>query len=135
MAAISVKVPRVKLIEALQASLDKENAIPDDVDTALRKADEAYNTKRFAWGKRVAKELLKTQRVTGISTGGWRKEFSITFSLGDLEIEAEPVREIKTVVRKDVIKIRELENAIKLLSISEEEFVNASTYRTVVQYL
>ncbi len=134
MAAISVKVPRIKLIEALQASLDKEKALPKP--DGKNAQQDAFQAAQNTWAKKAIKEIAKNIDVANIRD--YYRSKQVTFNIDGLDVDPFPVYDdfrTEVIVYQDVIKIRELENAIKLLSISEEEFVNASTYRTVVQYL
>jgi len=125
--AVSVKVPRVKLIAALETRLATEKA---KTDRFGRTADNDENAKALnAWGKAVAKLIVKDTVVRSAYAGSPFIQFDTT----GLDLPAFP--EIKPVEYQDAQVIRELDNTIKILGLSEEEFVNASTYRTVLQYI
>lgn len=133
MTALSVKVPKDALVTALQGSLDAEIALPEsqDYQDQYTAAQAAFQKTYQSWGMAVAKILAKGN---GAIHSGYGKR--ITYDLTTDDFPAAP--EFKAPDRfpvQDAMKIRNLKNAIVLLNLSQEEFVNASTYKSVVQYL
>lgn len=133
MTAVSVKVPRVKLIEALQTTLDKELGLPtyEDYQAVSNANVEKYQAALDKWSHVAAKKVLASPDAR------LRQVYSnqITFYTDGVVLPDKPQPEPLTMLRQDTQKIGSIKNAITLLSLSEEDFVNASTYKSVVQYL
>lgn len=132
MTAISVKVPKASLVAALQATLDAEKALPswDDYQKASQAANQKYKNELDKWGTQVAKVIARGGATV---TQVWNNE--VRFNTGNLELPATPEQDRFVMASQDANKIKQLENAIKLLNMSQEEFVNANTYKSVVAYL
>jgi len=128
---MNIKVNRLKLIAALKVALQErvDLQIANDNIMQLNKSSmEAYEQKVL--------ELIYTGKleVNYMHTQNWRQEPSIeisfkmpkNFRLKPVLIDTEPVRAWEVV---------ELENAIKLLEMSDVETVSAGTYKSVVGYI
>lgn len=128
---MNIKVNRLKLITALKVALQERVDLQianDNIMQLNKSAQETYEKKVL--------ELIYTGKLelNYINTQNWRQEPSIevsfkmpkNFRLKPVVIDTEFVRSYEIV---------ELENAIKLLEMSDVETVNAGTYKTVVGYI
>ena len=128
---MNIKVNRLKLIAALKVALQErvDLQIANDNIAQLNKSSmEAYEQKVL--------ELIYTGKLelNYMNTQNWRSDPSIevsfkmpkNFRLKPVVIDTEFVRTYEVV---------ELENAIKLLEMSDVETVNAGTYKSVVGYI
>jgi hypothetical protein len=134
--AISVKIATTKVIKALESALDKLNK-----DFASQEANEAKHDKAVkAWNKEVAKlatsaiakaeDLSAHQRYNG--------EIQVSFSLpkGAIELPAQPEKDYNSIHEWQYREQKEeIENAIRILKMTDEEVVNTSTYNAVARYL
>jgi hypothetical protein len=128
---MNIKVNRLKLIAALKVALQEriDLQIANDNIAQLNKSSlEAYEQKVL--------ELIYSRKLelNYMNTQNWRQEPSIevsfkmpkNFRLKPVIIDTEFVRTYEVV---------ELENAIKLLEMSDVETVSAGTYKSVVGYI
>ena len=128
---MNIKVDRLKLIEALKVALQERVDLQianDNIMQLNKSAQESYEKKVL--------ELIYTGKleVNYMHTQNWRQEpcieisFKIptNFRLKPVVIDTEPVRAWEVI---------ELENAIKLLEMSDVETVSAGTYKSVVGYI
>jgi hypothetical protein len=136
MTAVSVKVPRQKLIDALQASLDKELGLPtaDDYQTAYTKFTKDYQAAVDKYNAQVVKAVSKNNGKLR-SLNVWRNEVTVNYEIGETAFPEAPSQGRFEFKQQDIRKIKDIQNAITILNLSEEDFVNASTYKSVVGYL
>jgi hypothetical protein len=131
---ISVKVTRESLIDALR------NALADRKERLKKgKADqEAHDKAVEAWQKAIT-AFIKTgkAKVTLVThSAGWRNEqesVSVTMEIpASLPFPKAPDADNSWTLGTE---IEELENAIAILQMSAEEYVNASTYNGVARLI
>ena len=128
---MNIKVDRLKLIEALKVALQERKDLMianDNIEQLNKSAMEVYQKKVL--------ELVYTGKLelNYMHTQNWRQEpcievsfkFPKNFRLKPVVIDTEPVRGWEVI---------ELENAIKLLEMSDVETVSAGTYKSVVGYI
>ena len=131
--AISVKVSTPKVIKALEAKLDNNKKIIADNEKKRKENDKAHK----AWAKDVADVLMKQiGKAESVSAHeNWRNEVSVnvTMPAGVVKLPEQPKCDLERELGS--YEIQEIENAIRILQMTEEEFVNASTFKTVAQYL
>jgi hypothetical protein len=134
--AINVKIATTKVIKALESALDKLNK-----DFASQEANEAKHDKAVkAWNKEVAKLALdKIAKAEDLSAHKrYNNEIQVSFALpaGTITLPDEP--------KKDYVSIHEwqyreqkdeIENAIRILKMTDEEVVSTSTYNAIARYL
>jgi hypothetical protein len=135
--ALTVKVATPKVIKALEAKLatikkDKENEA----------SNEAKFQKQYeAWKKEIAKfAVAHISKAQNLRTNyrEWNKclnvDFDITVNAEDFP--AEPKREFSQMAdyRYNEI-VEEITNALNILKMTDEETVNASTMKSIAQYL
>ncbi len=134
--AISVKIATTKVIKALEGALDKLNN-----DFASQEANEAKHKKAVEkWQKDVAKLALdKVSKATDLSAHTrYNGEIQVSFSLpaGTMVLPDEPKKEYTTMHEWQYRENKEeIENAIRILKMTDEEVVNTSTYNAVARYL
>jgi hypothetical protein len=126
--AISVKIATPKVIKALETRLAKLNA-----DYASQEANEAKHEKALEkWRKEVGKfAMANFAKAENFRTNyrSWNKTLNVDFDLtvneSDFPKEPEKDNEMK----------EELENAIRILKMTDEETVSTSTYNAIARYL
>jgi hypothetical protein len=128
---MNIKVDRLKLIEALKVALQERKDLQianDNIQQLNQSAVEAYNKKllEFVYSQKLELHSIQSRSWCG-----------------------EPVIEATFKVPRNMIKypkmidtvwvhaneLKELENAIILLEMSDAEQVNASSYKSVVSYI
>ena len=134
--AISVKIATTKVIKALETALAKlEN------DFASQEANqEKYKKARKAWAKEVGKlavaQIAKADNFS--ASKRYNGEINIDFNLpaGVIELPTEPEQDFVTMHQWDYKNQKEeIENAIRILKMTDEEVVSTSTYNAVARYL
>ena len=130
--AISVKVATPKVIQALETKLqESKNAITNN-----EKKRKDYEKVEKAWAKQVAELATKHISKADVSAHeNWRGEISVSFQLptGTFTIPEKPSIELEQELGR--YEVQEIENAIRILKMTDEETVNASTFKTIAQYL
>ena len=134
--AISVKIATTKVIKALETRLaqlakDKEN----------QEANEAkFEKAQDKWNKEVAKLALtaiaKAEDLSAHSR--YNGEIAVSFNLpkGAIELPAEPKKDYQTYHDWQYREmVEEIENAIRILKMTDEEVVSTSTYNATARYL
>ena len=134
--AINVKIATTKVIKALETKLAEIKK-----DFASQEANEAkYDKARKAWAKEVSKlavaQIAKAENFS--ANRRYNNEINIDFNLpaGVIDLPNEPQREHQQTSEwqyKEMVD--EIENAIRILKMTDEEVVNASTFKTIAQYL
>ena len=134
--AISVKIATTKVIKALEtklAQIQKDKTNQKTNEEKFQKATEKYN-------KEVAKLALdKISKATDLSAHKrYNGEIVVNFSLpaGTIDLPTEPEREFQSFHEwqyKEMIE--EIENAIRILKMTDEEVVSTSTYNAIARYL
>ena len=134
--AISVKIATTKVIKALEvklAQLQKDKANQKSNEEKFQKAQDKYNKEvaELALSKiSKAKDLSAHTRYNG--------EVSVQFTLpaGTITLPQEPQREYENYHEwqyKEMVE--EIENAIRILKMTDEEVVSTSTYNAIARYL
>jgi hypothetical protein len=131
MSKLVVKVPVVAIIDALEK---KEKQIQATLD-AVPVAQKAYEAADKAWHEELVNHLGKirevrtNQRWNGKSPHSISVEYAVTGKLAKRP-ELETVDEYR--LKQDLEVIGQ---SIRLLKMTDEEFVSASTLRNISQYL
>jgi hypothetical protein len=134
--AISVKIATTKVIKALEtklAEIQKNKANQKVNEEKYSKAMEKYN-------KEVAKLALNAiNKADDLSAHTrYNGEIAVSFNLpkGSIELPDEPQKDFDTYHEwqyKEMIE--EIENAIRILKMTDEETVSTSTYNAIARYL
>ena len=134
---ISVKIATVKVIKALEsalAKLEKDYSAQEALEAKYEKAQEAYKKELID----LALANVKKAENFRTSYRSWNSTLNIDFDLKVLEKDApkEPRREHEVIHYGSYVEQKaELENAIRILKMTDEEVVNTSTYNAVARYL
>jgi len=130
--ALSVKVATPKVIKALEAKLEAgTKAIANN-----EKKRKEYEKTEKAWAKEVADIVIKQISKADVSAHeNWRGETNVTISMpsGLIKLPAKPEIDLEQELGR--YEVTEIENAIRILKMTDEETVNASTFKTIAQYL
>lgn len=130
--AISVKVSTAKVIKALEDKLDtSKKAIASN-----EKKRKDYEKVEKAYSKEVADLVFKQIAKAEVSAHeNWRNELNVTITLpaGSVKLPEKPSIDLEREL--GAYEIQEIENAIRILKMTDEEVVNASTFNKVAQYL
>ena len=134
--AINVKIATTKVIKALENKLDqikKDKANQKINEEKFQKLQEKYN-------KEVAKiALAHISKADELSAHTrYNGEINVSFSIpkGTIELPAEPQKDFDTYhdwQYKEMVE--EIENAIRILKMTDEEVVSTSTYNAIARYL
>ena len=134
--AIQVKIATTKVIKALENKLaqlqkDKENQATNEAK---------YEKAQEKWNKEVAKlALAQISKATELSANKrYNGVINVDFNLpaGTLELPAEPKKDFQTFHDWQYNEmVEEIENAIRILKMTDEEVVNTSTYNAIARYL
>ena len=134
--AINVKIATTKVIKALETKLDlikKDKSNQKVNEEKFSKTQEKYN-------KEVAKLAVSAiSKATDLSAHTrYNGEIQVSFSLpkGTIEIPEAPEKDYESFHEwqyKEMIE--EIENAIRILKMTDEEVVSTSTYNAIARYL
>jgi hypothetical protein len=134
---ISVKIATAKVIKALEARLAKLEA-----DYKTQDENEAkYQKAREKWTKELAKfAVANISKAENIRTNyrQWNKTLNVDFDLitDSKDFPAEPEKNYEEIHRHTYNEMKEeMENAIRILKMTDEEVVSASTYNAIARYL
>jgi hypothetical protein len=130
--AISVKVSTAKVIKALEDKL--ANGAKAITNNEKKRKD--YEKVEKAWSKEVADLVFKNISKAELSAHeNYRNEVNVTITVpnGVIKLPEKPSMDLEQELGR--YEVNEIENAIRILKMTEEEFVNASTFKTVAQYL
>jgi len=135
--AINVKVPTLKIITALEASLAKleaDYATQEANEAKFLKATEKWKADVFAFAMANVKKSFNLRTNYRSYNNTLNIDFDLTVSEKDMP--AEPEREFEFIHASTYRESKkELSNAIRILKMTDEETVNTSTYNAVAEYL
>jgi uncharacterized protein YukE len=135
--AINVKIATPKIIKALENKLAELNK-----SWATQGENEAkYEKAREKWRKEVGKfAIANVAKAENFRTSyrSWNKTLNVDFDLicneGDFPVE--PTRDFEVLHQHSYNEMKEeIENAIRILKMTDEEVVSTSTYNAVARYL
>lgn len=134
--AINVKVATPKVIKSLE---DKLKQVKTD------KANEKVNQEKFdklhkKWQHEVAKIAIANFSKSSEQSINkrWSGDIVVSFEFkaGAVDVPSEPERGFETIADwqyKEIVE--EIENAIRILKMTDEEFVSTSTFKSIAKYL
>ena len=135
--AISVKIATPKIIKALETALAKL-----ELDYTSQEANDAkYEKARKAWQKElIAYAIANIKKAENFRTNyrSWNNQLNIDFDLttSEADLSKEPEKDFVTMHKHTYLEQKqEIENAIRILKMTDEETVNTSTYNAVARYL
>ena len=134
--AINVKIATTKVIKALEtklAQLQKDKANQKDNEAKYKKAMEKYN-KEIA--KLAVAQIAKVENVRVHTRYNGIVNIDFDLPAGTITLPDEPQRDYEVMADwqyKEIIE--EIENAIRILKMTDEEVVSTSTYNSIARYL
>jgi hypothetical protein len=135
--SISVKIATPKVIKALETRLAEL-----ETNYANQEANEAkYVKAQEKWKKEItAYAVANIKKAENFRTNyrSWNNTLNIDFDLTvtQSDLPAEPEREFEQMGRHTYLEQKqEIENAIRILKMTDEEVVNTSTYNAIARYL
>ena len=135
--AISVKIATPKVIKALETKLAEINKA-----YAEQGANEAkFQKSREKWQKEIAKwAVANFSKAENIRTNyrSWNNTLNVDFDIitKDTEFPIEPQKDFEVIHQHSYNEMKEeLENAIRILKMTDEETVSTSTYNAIARYL
>ena len=135
--AISVKIATTKVIKALEtrlAKLEADYKKQDENEAKFQKSIEKWKKELFSYA------IANISKAENLRTNyrEWTKNLNVDFDLTvkDGEFPAEPQRDFEQLHAHTYREMKEeMENAIRILKMTDEEVVNTSTYNAVARYL
>ena len=135
--AISVKIATPKVIKALETALAKIES-----DYTTQEANEAKYQKQYEKYKKEIGDyaIANIKKAENFRTNyrSWNSQLNIDFDLTVLEKDLPvcPEKDFITMSQYEYKEKREeIQNAIRILKMTDEEVVNTSTYNAVARYL
>ena len=135
--AIQVKIATAKVIKALETKLAQL-----EKDYAGQAVNEAkYNKAVEAWRKEIGKwAIANFSKAENLRTNyrQWNNTLNVDFDIITKEgnFPAEPEKDFEVIHTHQYREMKdEMENAIRILKMTDEETVNASTYNAIARYL
>jgi hypothetical protein len=135
--AIQVKIPTAKVIKALETRLAKLEA-----DYTKQDENEAkFQKKVDAWKKEIGKwAISQFSKAENLRTNyrSWNNSLNVDFDLTVKEgdFPAEPEKDFEQIHQHTYREMKEeMENAIRILKMTDEETVSTSTYNAIARYL
>jgi hypothetical protein len=135
--AISVKIATPKVIKALEvrlAELEKSYTSQEANEAKYNKAMEKWRKEIFAY---AISNIKKAENVR-TNYRSWNNTLNIDFDLttSEADLPKEPERDFEQIGRHNYLEQKqEIENAIRILKMTDEEVVNTSTYNAIARYL
>ena len=135
--AISVKIPTQKVITALEnklAELEANYKKQDENEAKYQSAIEAWKKELFTF---AIANIDKAQNVR-TNYRNWNNNLNVDFDLtvNENEFPAEPTRDFEQLHQHTYREMKEeMENAIRILKMTDEEVVSTSTYNAIARYL
>ena len=134
--SISVKIATTKVIKALEtklAQIQKDKANQKVNEEKFSKAQEKYNKEV---GKLALEKIAKAEDLSAHTR--YNGQISVSFNLpaGTITLPDEPQKDFESFndwQYKEMIE--EIENAIRILKMTDEETVSTSTYNAIARYL
>jgi len=135
--SISVKIATPKVIKALEtrlAELEKSYTSQEANEAKYNKAMEKWRKEIFAYA------ITNIKKAENVRTNyrSWNNTLNIDFDLttSESDLPKEPERDFEQIGRHNYLEQKqEIENAIRILKMTDEEVVNTSTYNAIARYL
>ncbi len=134
---IQVKIPTAKVIKALEtklAQLEADYTKQDENEAKYKKAHEKW-TKEL--GKYAIAQIAKAENLR-TNYRAWNRTLNVDFDLvcDEKDFPKEPQRDYEQLHQHTYREMKEeMENAIRILKMTDEETVNTSTYNAIARYL
>ena len=135
--AISVKIATPKVIKALEGALAKLEADYTSQEANEAKYQKAYEKYRKELIAYATKNIAKAENFR-TNFRSWNNNLNIDFDLtvSEKDLPAEPTKDYEVIHQHTYREQKEeIQNAIRILKMTDEEVVNTSTYNAVARYL
>jgi hypothetical protein len=134
---ISVKIATTKVIKALEtklAQLQADYTKQDENEAKYQKSMEKWRKEIGTWA------IAKFSKAENIRTNyrQWNKTLNVDFDLivDEKDFPAEPTKDYEQIHQHTYREMKEeMENAIRILKMTDEETVSTSTYNAIARYL
>jgi len=134
---ISVKIATTKVITALEtklAQLQADYAKQDENEAKYKLAQEAWQKSLGKW----ALDKISDAKDLRVNYRSWSKTLNVDFdlTLDEKDFPKEPEKDYLEIHRHTYNEQKEeMENAIRILKMTDEETVSTSTYNAIARYL
>jgi hypothetical protein len=134
---ISVKIATTKVITALEtklAQLQADYAKQDENEAKYKLAQEAWQKELGKW----ALDKISDAKDLRVNYRNWSKTLNVDFdlTLDEKDFPKEPEKDYLEIHRHTYNEQKEeMENAIRILKMTDEETVSTSTYNAIARYL
>lgn len=134
---INVKIPTIKVINALESKLDQIKADYDNQEANETK----YKKLVVQWEKQVKEFAIDNiNKATNFRTNyrAWNGCLNVDFDLSveENKLPKYPERDFEQFNGHNYRDtVEEIENAIRILKLTDEETVSTSTYNSIARYL
>jgi hypothetical protein len=135
--AINVKIATTKVIKALEtklAQIKKDYEAQDSLEAKYQKSLEKWNKDLMEFA------LANIKKAKNVRTNlrSWSNILNVDFdiSVTDGDYPKEPQRDFEVIHKHSYNEmVEEIENAIRILKMTDEEVVSTSTYNAIARYL
>ena len=135
--AINVKIATTKVIKALEtklAQIKKDYEAQDSLEAKYQKSLEKWNKDLMEFA------LANIKKAKNVRTNlrSWSNILNVDFdiSVTDGDYPKEPQRDFEVIHKHTYNEmVEEIENAIRILKMTDEEVVSTSTYNAIARYL
>ena len=135
--AINVKIATTKVIKALEtklAQIKKDYEAQDSLEAKYQKALEKWNKDLMEFA------LANIKKAKNVRTNmrSWSNILNVDFdiSVTNEDYPKEPQRDFEVIHKHTYNEmVEEIENAIRILKMTDEEVVSTSTYNAIARYL
>lgn len=140
MAGLAIKIPKAKLIQELKDAIEKKKEKIKEIEAV----DEDFDKEMESFLKEVTQDIVKGKATISFTNGSYfysKSGTSLTVTVNFSKEKQFPKKDQKLTngytTHKNTYEaqIKELENTVKLLEISDQEHVNGTTYKHVLRYL
>jgi hypothetical protein len=135
--AISVKIATPKVIKALETKLAELNTNYANQETNEAKYQKAYDKYKKEVTKFAVDRIAKAENLR-TNYRSWNNQLNVDFDLTvtESELPKQPERDFEQMSLHSYKDMKEeIENAIRILKMTDEETVNTSTYNACARYL
>jgi hypothetical protein len=135
--AISVKIATPKVIKALETKLAELNTNYANQETNEAKYQKAYDKYKKEVTKFAVDRIAKAENLR-TNYRSWNNQLNVDFDLTvtESELPKQPERDFEQMSLHSYKDMKEeIENAIRILKMTDEEVVNTSTYNAIARYL
>ena len=134
---INVKIPTVKVINALEtklAQMKADYAKQDELEAKYQKARTKWDKDIKAW---AVNNFSKAENIR-TNYRSWNSTMNVDFDIlcDTKDFPQEPDRDYELMSSHEYKNdIEEIENAIRILKLTDDEVVSTSTYNSIARYL